>query len=841
MATYYGVRRREDGRGFAPTFNREPRVVQPSGTWSRDRPSPTAKLNQQIVACEGYAEVLELFRASRGDPALDGANLCTCVSTCARRCRAEGAGAARACLEDACWVELLEEVGVQLRDLAPRGLAMVAWGLATLKAGQPLLLKRLAWQVRQKLGQMDARMLANVTWAFATAGVREFEVTMPGGKLYPGIAEHAILHLGDFKPQELANLLWAFATLGIGHGALFERAAATLVGVLDHLNAYDLGQTVWSYSTLRLRHDGLLDAIAVRVKSNRDDHKPINIANLSWAYAKVEYSDDDFYKHLAGLATSMMPRSNPQDLCNVLWALASTRVKEPIFCGAMSSTAVALLSSPRRSGFTSTELACLLWSLGKLGESANGSGGHGELLELVMGALGEEVRARTIGHKDSSMCLWALLSFGLADRAWSFFDGFVATGLDPGVTSLSTMLGAAQRAGDIEHELLAWHVLRRSAAHPLLVAAAGVSAALTCLRKGDARRALVELDQCGAALKPVAWTYIQGLFGGMRGGAEAAAARRELEQPQPKHEGMSHAQLYAKELEVPALLEVAVEPGNARSVIREIQRCVEEREAWLKLAGGEKTVVLERLVRERRPRLIVEVGFYVGYSSTVMGRHLREWGGRLVSIEVDPVHVAIGQVSVALAGLADIVDVWVGHSSDVLPRLLTEFGPDSVDMVFFDQKGTIYQHDLATMLRLGVISDGCAVVADNVLKPGAPVFLWDLQYSPAWHLQIVSLREYESEAIEDWISVASFDAAGAAAGGLAGPPAPRSFESLAFETDAIRWRAMGNEMNVSNWIRHVVHVKDTLELHNIRPTALVESGMLQGFVPLRLAPQQGSM
>merc|ERR1712014_414519 len=122
---------------------------------------------------------------------------------------------------------------------------------------------------------------------------------------------------------------------------------------------------------------------------------------------------------------------------------------------------------------------------------------------------------------------------------------------------------------------------------------------------------------------------------------------------------------------------MSVAGESSTGVIREIQRCCEEREVWLKLAGGEKTSVLDKLIEARKPRLVVEVGFYVGYSSTLMGQRLREWGGRLVSIEVDPIHAAIGQVSVALAGLADVVEVWVGHSSDVLPRILDEFGPAS--------------------------------------------------------------------------------------------------------------------------------------------------------------------
>jgi len=178
------------------------------------------------------------------------------------------------------------------------------------------------------------------------------------------------------------------------------------------------------------------------------------------------------------------------------------------------------------------------------------------------------------------------------------------------------------------------------------------------------------------------------------------------------------------------------------------------------------------------------------------------------------------------------VDVWVGHSSEVLPRILDEFGPRCVDMAFFDQKGTLYHNDLALMERLDILADGALVVGDNVLKPGAPHFLWMCRHSPCWDLQVVSLREYESEAIEDWMSVSTYDAGQAsllASGTIpAARSAPRNFETIAFETDAIRWRAMTQQLNVSDWVRLGVRVRSAFEEAGICITAEVKQGHLSG-------------
>ena len=75
-----------------------------------------------------------------------------------------------------------------------------------------------------------------------------------------------------------------------------------------------------------------------------------------------------------------------------------------------------------------------------------------------------------------------------------------------------------------------------------------------------------------------------------------------------------------------------------------IETFIREQELWLKLAGDEKGAVLDAvLAASKQARLVVEVGLYVGYSSTRMASQLRAWGGRVISMEVDPYHAAIAR------------------------------------------------------------------------------------------------------------------------------------------------------------------------------------------------------
>jgi len=199
-------------------------------------------------------------------------------------------------------------------------------------------------------------------------------------------------------------------------------------------------------------------------------------------------------------------------------------------------------------------------------------------------------------------------------------------------------------------------------------------------------------------------------------------------------------------------------------------------------------------------------------------------------------------MSNVLAGLADVIDVWVGHSSDVIPRLLDVFGPGCVDMAFFDQKGTLYQNDLAMLMELGLLADGAVVVADNVIKPGAPIFLYQLHHCPYWNLQNISLREYSSEAIEDWMSVSIFNAHQYAKDKTPMPAAPHSYEVLAFETDTMRWRAMTEQLNVSDWVRFAARVRAGLEEQGICITATVTDGEIHGLEGIQHAAKgQGQM
>jgi len=242
---------------------------------------------------------------------------------------------------------------------------------------------------------------------------------------------------------------------------------------------------------------------------------------------------------------------------------------------------------------------------------------------------------------------------------------------------------------------------------------------------------------------------------------------------------------------------------------------------WLKVAGGEKAAVLgaaARLAPHQGAARILEVGTYCGYSAMQLA--LACPGARITSIESDPGTAVIARSILAYAGLAHVVDVRVGHSQDVLPHVGRDAATgeaQSFDLVFFDQRGSCYGADLAVLEQLGAIVPGTVVVADNVLKPGAPAFLWRVLRGACYETQVVAVDEYLMQGVEDWmtLSVCTADCKAARP-----PPEPRGLQRLEWEADQIRARAERIPgVSFADWAEFAARMREGLARAGIAPAA----------------------
>jgi catechol O-methyltransferase len=148
--------------------------------------------------------------------------------------------------------------------------------------------------------------------------------------------------------------------------------------------------------------------------------------------------------------------------------------------------------------------------------------------------------------------------------------------------------------------------------------------------------------------------------------------------------------------------------GDPDSVLAALDRFGRER-SFLMNVGDRKGEILDAEVRAARPARALEIGAFCGYSAVRIARLLREWNGRLVSLEASPLNARVAREMVELAGLAPYVEVRHGKAEEAIPTLGAPF-----DLVFIDHWKDLYLPDLQRLEQHGLLRPGSVVVADNV-------------------------------------------------------------------------------------------------------------------------------
>ena len=114
---------------------------------------------------------------------------------------------------------------------------------------------------------------------------------------------------------------------------------------------------------------------------------------------------------------------------------------------------------------------------------------------------------------------------------------------------------------------------------------------------------------------------------------------------------------------------------------------------------------------------VLEIGGSRGYSSIWLAAGVRNLGGRLVSLEQDPLKVAAWRANVAEAGLEEWAELVEGDARETLAGI-----EDVFDIVFIDAEKDDYE-ELFQLAR-PKLEPGGLVIADNVISHPDPLALY---------------------------------------------------------------------------------------------------------------------
>jgi predicted O-methyltransferase YrrM len=145
--------------------------------------------------------------------------------------------------------------------------------------------------------------------------------------------------------------------------------------------------------------------------------------------------------------------------------------------------------------------------------------------------------------------------------------------------------------------------------------------------------------------------------------------------------------------------------SKAEKVLREIEDAAGGRR-FLPIVGASRGQILVEVIREIKPKRVLEVGTLIGYSTILMGKELGS-DAHLITIEIDANNAKIAKENIRKAEIPPAVEVLVGDAIEVIPRLEGVF-----DLVFIDADKSEYL-DYFRLIE-DKLHKGSVIVADNV-------------------------------------------------------------------------------------------------------------------------------
>ena len=148
--------------------------------------------------------------------------------------------------------------------------------------------------------------------------------------------------------------------------------------------------------------------------------------------------------------------------------------------------------------------------------------------------------------------------------------------------------------------------------------------------------------------------------------------------------------------------------------------------------------VVDKILREIKPKKILEIGTAVGYSAMCFSEYLQE-GGKIDTIERDEERIAEARINIKKVGVEDKINIYTGDAVEILPTLNEKY-----DVVFIDAAKGKYPFFLNQALRM--INKNGVILADNILYKG---YVMSDYNKHKQRTAVRNLREYIKEVTEN--------------------------------------------------------------------------------------------
>ena len=148
--------------------------------------------------------------------------------------------------------------------------------------------------------------------------------------------------------------------------------------------------------------------------------------------------------------------------------------------------------------------------------------------------------------------------------------------------------------------------------------------------------------------------------------------------------------------------------------------------------------ILNNILKEKKPKKILEIGTAVGYSAICFSKYLVE-GGRIDTIEREEERVKEAKDNIKKAEVEEKIQLLLGDAVDILPTLEEKY-----DVVFIDAAKGKYPFFLKEALRL--LEKNGMIIADNVLYKG---YVMSDYNKHKQRTAVRNLREYIKEISEN--------------------------------------------------------------------------------------------